>query len=301
MIIRNISGGTIHLGWYNQGVDVANAATLTLSEEYVNNTSYQKLLDDADFEVVSYSNDPDQRHLVQSELEVMPYDNTTSGLAATTIPGAIDEIVTSGGGIPATGVSYDPTTSGMAAATVQAAIDEFASSAAGDGATHIGFDNTTSGMTAATVQAAIDELSSTTSGDGATHIGFSNTASGLTGANVQAVIDEVANIKKYYHGNVTINGATATILAVPVAAGKYVGIEVHVVAYNAGGESAYYEGHILATDAAVVTSHTNALESVGAAAWDCTFAFGGGNVNIQGTNGAGDVLWTATANVVTGI
>lgn len=56
------------------------------------------------------------------------YDNTTSGLTATDVQAAIDEVV---GDIPvvpttyaASDVTYDNTTSGLAATTAQAAIDE---------------------------------------------------------------------------------------------------------------------------------------------------------------------------------
>ena len=54
------------------------------------------------------------------------YDNTTSGLTATTVQGAIDEIVSKFS--RALNISYDNTTSGLTAATVQGAIDEMSTS-----------------------------------------------------------------------------------------------------------------------------------------------------------------------------
>ena len=51
------------------------------------------------------------------------YDNTESGLSATKVQGAIDELVASG----ASKISYDNTESGLNATKVQGAIDELAS------------------------------------------------------------------------------------------------------------------------------------------------------------------------------
>ena len=61
---------------------------------------------------------------------IIPYDNTDSGLTATTVKTAIDEVVgmvesiSGGGAETATEVSYSNTTSGLTATNVQAAIDE---------------------------------------------------------------------------------------------------------------------------------------------------------------------------------
>lgn len=75
-----------------------------------------------------------------------------------TLIGAINEIygmITGGGNeIEAENVAYDNTSSGLTATNVQAAIDEVNGKDAGD----IDYDNTTSGLTATNVQAAIDEL-----------------------------------------------------------------------------------------------------------------------------------------------
>lgn len=58
--------------------------------------------------------------------DVITYDNTTSGLSATTAQEAIDELdgVIDGIGFDANEIGYDNTTSGLSATDVQAAIDE---------------------------------------------------------------------------------------------------------------------------------------------------------------------------------
>lgn len=60
------------------------------------------------------------------DAEDVPYDNTGSGLMATDVQAAIDEIAQGGGGggTAASAVSYDNTGSGIAATNVQDAIDE---------------------------------------------------------------------------------------------------------------------------------------------------------------------------------
>lgn len=60
------------------------------------------------------------------------YDNTTSGLTATDVQAAIDEVAQGGGASSADDVSYDNTTSGLTATNVQDAIDEVAQSSGGD-------------------------------------------------------------------------------------------------------------------------------------------------------------------------
>lgn len=65
----------------------------------------------------------------------------------------IDEIAPSGG-VEADDVAYDNTSSGLTATNVQAAIDEVN----GKDASDIAYVNTTSGLTATNVQAAIDEV-----------------------------------------------------------------------------------------------------------------------------------------------
>ena len=60
------------------------------------------------------------------DAEDVPYDNTVSGLMATDVQNAIDEIAQGGGGggTAASAVSYDNTGSGLSATNVQDAIDE---------------------------------------------------------------------------------------------------------------------------------------------------------------------------------
>lgn len=52
------------------------------------------------------------------------YDNTASGLTATDVQEAIDELAQGGGGGSAADITYDPTTSGASATNVQDALDE---------------------------------------------------------------------------------------------------------------------------------------------------------------------------------
>ena len=52
------------------------------------------------------------------DADQVAYDNTESGLEATDVQGALDEVSNAGG------VSYDNTTSGLTATDVQAAVDE---------------------------------------------------------------------------------------------------------------------------------------------------------------------------------
>lgn len=60
--------------------------------------------------------------------------------------------------IPATKISYDNTDSGLSATKVQAAIDELAGDIASLTAAQIDYDNTDSGLIADDVQDAIDEV-----------------------------------------------------------------------------------------------------------------------------------------------
>lgn len=52
------------------------------------------------------------------------YDNTTSGLTATNVQSAIDEVVSGVGSLDGGDIAYDGTTSGLSATSVQGAIDE---------------------------------------------------------------------------------------------------------------------------------------------------------------------------------
>ena len=83
-----------------------------------------------------------------------------------TIIGAINELaaeIQPSGGVAASSVSYDNTDSGLTASNVQAAIDELKDDIDAipttSSAANVSYDNTDSGLTASNVQAAIDELS----------------------------------------------------------------------------------------------------------------------------------------------
>lgn len=71
---------------------------------------------------------------------------------AVSLVAAINAITGGGGAVAASAVSYDNATSGLQASNVQAAIDEVADSE------NVKYDNASSGLTATNVQAAIDEL-----------------------------------------------------------------------------------------------------------------------------------------------
>ena len=93
------------------------------------------------------------------DAEDIPYDNTTSGLSATDLQAAVDELA-QGGSAAASAVSYDNTGSGLLATDVQDAIDELANGGGGStpAASVIPYNNTGSGLTASNVQDAIDEV-----------------------------------------------------------------------------------------------------------------------------------------------
>lgn len=121
-----------------------------------------------------------------------------------TLIGAINEIygmITGGGdAITANNVVYDNTTSGLTASNVQAAIDEVDGKDAGD----IEYDNTNSGLTATNVQAAIDELASV--GVGAwTKLGeVSHT--GTSGSDTYTVTADTSSYTEFLVLNVSSTG-----------------------------------------------------------------------------------------------
>lgn len=95
------------------------------------------------------------------------YDNQASGLAATDVQAAIDEVVATGGGpADASDVTYDNSESGLSATDVQAAIDELAEREDKDEQTaaEVPYDNQASGLSAEDAQAAIDELAGAVAG-----------------------------------------------------------------------------------------------------------------------------------------
>ena len=59
-------------------------------------------------------------------IDELVYDNSTSGLSATTVQAAIDEVDSNFDNLESSEVSYDNSTSGLSATTAQAAIDETA-------------------------------------------------------------------------------------------------------------------------------------------------------------------------------
>lgn len=88
---------------------------------------------------------------------------------AQTLSGAINELFNApSAGVTASDVSYDGTTSGLSATNVQSAIDEVKADIPTIPATYdaddIVYDNTDSGLVATNVQAAVDELAGKTSG-----------------------------------------------------------------------------------------------------------------------------------------
>lgn len=108
-----------------------------------------------------------------------------------TIIGAINELaaeIEPSGGVSAASVSYNNTTSGLTASNVQAAIDEvdakvdtIPTSASG-----ISYNNTTSGLSSTTVQGAIDELATSTS-----VFTLAGTATGTTAVNIPSNATEI--------------------------------------------------------------------------------------------------------------
>jgi len=160
------------------------------------------------------------------------YDNTISGLAATDVKAAIDELQT---GLEnqneASEIDYDNTTSGLAASNVQAAIDEVEGRvdtiessyvesfntrtgavvpAASDyDADQVDYDNATSGLTATDVQAAIDEVEGRVDTiEGATYVNSFNTRTG----------DVVAAASDYDADQIDYDNATSGLAATEVQA-----------------------------------------------------------------------------------
>lgn len=120
------------------------------------------------------------------------YDNTTSGLTATNVQDAIDEVYGSITVPDADDISYDNTSSGISATNVQDAIDEVYSSVTVPDADDVSYDNTSSGMSATNVQDAIDEVATAVTNIDAGDVTYDNTTSGTTATNVQDALDELA-------------------------------------------------------------------------------------------------------------
>jgi hypothetical protein len=129
---------------------------------------------------------------IPADASELTYDPSGSGLTATDVQAAIDEVFAA---IPADAseLSYDPSGSGLAATDVQAAIDEVFAAIPAD-ASLLSYDPTGSGLTATDVQAAIDEVAAAIGGGGgdAASVSYDNSTSGLAATDVQAAIDEIA-------------------------------------------------------------------------------------------------------------
>lgn len=112
--------------------------------------------------IEDYDGSATTKTLAQGEGCIVICDGTGFVMFKIAAPGA-------GGGGTAAGTSYDNTTSGLSATDVQAAIDEIVSSLSGlsGAAADITYDNSTSGLSATDVQGAIDELAATSGGGSA--------------------------------------------------------------------------------------------------------------------------------------
>lgn len=110
-----------------------------------------------------------------------------------TLIGAINEINAQVGSVDADDVSYDNTTSGLTATDVQAAIDELAQGGSVD-ADDVSYDNQTSGLTATNVQDAIDEIASS----GALTLKASSTGAtlGAAAASLKTAYDALSTTEK---------------------------------------------------------------------------------------------------------
>lgn len=84
-----------------------------------------------------------------------------------------------GGGGTAADVSYDNTSSGLSATTVQGAIDELEGEIATPAADDVTYDNTTSGLSATDVQGAVDQLASGLSNANSLISGIDNKANSI--------------------------------------------------------------------------------------------------------------------------
>lgn len=120
------------------------------------------------------------------------YDNTVSGLAATDIQAAVDELAAAPGGV----TSFNTRTG----AVVPAASDYTAA--------QVDFDDTVAQTGSSDVQGALEYVA--TRGSSAALTTYDNTQSGLTATNVQAAIDEVAN-DVLSSGVASFNGRTGAV------------------------------------------------------------------------------------------
>lgn len=168
-----------------------------------------------------------EAHLEGADREVTTNDQTQT-LENKTIDGTAatgNNTVTA----DADNISYDPTLSGLAATDVKAAIDELQTGLENQNeASEITYDNTTSGLTATNVQGAIDEVegrvdtiegqtyvnsfngrtgavTAASSDYDAVQVDYNNATSGLTATNTQAAIDEVEGRVDTAESNISTN------------------------------------------------------------------------------------------------
>ena len=174
-------------------------------------TSYKLSFDFVDNTLVDYqstwrvwvdiSNNLDpfiyQINVDKSDADNIRYSNTVSGLTATDVQGAIDELKS---GVPTTAsdISYDNTSSGLTATDVQDAIDELSQSSPG-GVTNIDDLSDVSASSPSRGEVLIFKGTSTPIGDtwysgNAGWIGYDNSTSGLTADYVGDAIDELASM-----------------------------------------------------------------------------------------------------------
>ena len=130
------------------------------------------------------------------------YDNSTSGLTATNVKNAIDELNTNIENIPgafADGVSYDDTNSSLTATNVQTAIDALDSNinSLSSDAIDITYTNFPSGLSATDVQTAIDELNTN-----------ANNHFGSTGSDHTYINQDVTTTSNPTFGNVQVQDIT---------------------------------------------------------------------------------------------
>lgn len=162
-------------------------------------------VDPADVDEQSASghiNDADDAHGATA----ISYDNTTSGLAATEVQAALDEIASDSASSSHTHTEADISDLGVYADATGLSANFFPVSDGADGWTYqdfdaftlvdadqVSYDNASSGLTAEDVQAAIDELDTTLDAisQDADGIAYDNSTSGLAATDVQAALDEI--------------------------------------------------------------------------------------------------------------
>jgi len=146
-------------------------------------------------------------------------------------------------------VTFDNATSGLAATDVKAALDELdAALDAGvltddQNASQVNFDNTTSGFAATNVQDALDEVDaaldagSLTDDQIAAEVAYDNAASGLTATDVKAALDELNQVDEYTFrlssNNVYVGGNSG--ITTPSTAFRNTGLGQNSLQFQTGG------------------------------------------------------------------